>query len=221
MRDRNGFAFLICLIVAGLGLPRGSLADGAGVYLSVAAGPTYLVGKNLDGSANLEPDYSIGYTAGGALGYELPVLPVRLEAEVMYRRNDLDQISDSSGTILPGTGKFTGNGSVSVLSAMANGYVFLPVAFGFEPYVGAGVGYALLDVNGLSSAGVSLVDDTVDAYAYQAIAGIEFDFIPGPIDLGLEYRYFALSKERVSGSAGSFDFNYQSHSIMARLRYSF
>lgn len=202
-------------------MARGSLADGAGLYLSVAAGPAFLVGNDLDGAVNFEPEYSIGYTAGGAIGYELPVLPVRVEAEVMYRRNDLDRISDRSGTILPGTGEFSGSGSVNVLTAMANAYVFLPVPFGFEPYLGAGIGYGLLDLEGLSGAGVALVDDTVDAYAYQAIAGMEFDFIPGPLDVGLEYRYFALSKERVSGAAGSFDFRYQSHSILARLRYSF
>jgi len=222
MCGRKGFVFLVCLIAAGFGMTRAPLADGAGFYLSVAAGPNLLMGKKLDGAtADLDPDYEIGYAAGGALGYELPLLPIRLEAEVMYRQNDLDQISDGTGTILPGAGKFSGSGSVNVWSAMANGYVFLPVPFGLEPYIGAGLGYAMLDIDGLSGGGVPLVDNKAYTYAYQFIAGVELDIIPGPLDMGLEYRYFGIAKDRVSGSAGSFDVNYQSHSVMARLRYSF
>lgn len=221
MRKRISLPFFVCMIFACGVAPRVVLADGEGLYLSVAGGAMLLRSNDLDGSTNLDPDYSTGFAVGGGLGYELPALPIRFEAEVMYRSNDLDEISDGSGTILSGTGGVSGGGSVNVLTAMANAYVFLPVPVGLEPYIGAGFGYANLDVDGLSGGAVSLISGSADTYAYQFIVGTEFDFFPGPIDIGLEYRYLALAEERISGAAGSFDFDYQAHSVMARVRYSF
>jgi opacity protein-like surface antigen len=221
MCKRRLLPFFTGLIIACGIMPRDGFADGEGFYLSVAGGAMLLRGNDLEGSTNLDPDYSTGFAVGGALGYELPALPIRFEAEVMYRSNDLDEISDGTGTILSGTGSASGGGSVNIVTAMANAYVFLPVLVGLEPYIGAGFGYASLDVDGLSGGAVSLVNGSADTYAYQFIVGTEFDFFPGPIDIGLEYRYLALAEERISGSAGSFDFDYQAHSVMARVRYSF
>lgn len=211
------------LLILALGLAPGeSRADGSGFYATASAGAMILRSENISGStATLDPSYSLGYGVGGGLGYELPALPIRLEAEVMYRSNDLDEISDGSGTVLSSTSNVPGGGSVNVLTAMANAYVFLPVPIGIEPYLGAGFGYASLNVDGFRGGATSLVDGSADTYAYQFIAGVEFDVIPGPIDIGLEYRYLGLAKESLSGAAGSFDFDYQAHAVMARLRYSF
>ena len=221
MRNRYSLPIFVSLLVACVLSPRVLLADGSGFYLSVAGGPMILQGEDIEGSSDLNPNYSTGFAVGGALGYELPALPVRIEAELMYRSNNLDEVSDGSGAILGGAGEASGDGSVKLATAMLNAYVFLPVPFGLEPYIGAGFGYASLDADGLSGGAVSLVDGAADTYAYQFIVGTELDFFPGPIDIGLEYRYLALAKEQISGAAGSFDFNYQSHSLMARLRYTF
>lgn len=218
----NKDSLLIAVIVAAFGFHSdGVRADGSGFYLTASAGAMLLRSDNIEGSTILDPNYAPGFGVGGGIGYELPVLPVRLEGEVMYRSNDLDEISDGSGTILSGTSDVPGGGSVNVLTAMINAYVFIPVPIGLEPYLGAGFGYASLNVDGLKGGAVSLIDGSADTYAYQLIAGTEFDVIPGPIDFGIEYRYLALAQEQLSGAAGSFDFDYQAHSIMARLRYSF
>ena len=92
MRKRGLLPFFAGLIIACGVTPRVVLADGEGLYLSIAGGAMLLRSDDLEGTTNLDPDYSAGFAVGGGLGYELPALPIRFEAEVMYRSNELDEI---------------------------------------------------------------------------------------------------------------------------------
>ncbi len=68
MRKRISLPFFVCMIFACGVAPRVVLADGEGLYLSVAGGAMLLRGNDLDGSTNLDPDYSTGFAVGGGLG---------------------------------------------------------------------------------------------------------------------------------------------------------
>lgn len=203
----------VALVLCATSAPR-ALADGAGLYLSAALGGVLLQNQDLTGSGGtLAPEYVPGIAAAAALGYELPLAPVRLEVEVSYRTTDVDTLT---GATVGGTASAAG--SVNVLAGMANAYLFLPVPVGLEPYLGAGVGYARVDVDGLSAGGVSVASGENQVFAYQGIAGVELDFFPGPVDIGIEYRYFVVDDSGISGSGGSFAIGYESHAAMARVR---
>lgn len=208
-------------LLLGLCLAPAAHADNAGIYLSGSGGGLLLNGSNLSGGGgSIDLDYVPGLVGGGGVGYELPLAPIRLEGELMYRLIDPDTVTAISGTPLVGGSAFSAGGSFTVTSAMGNAYLFLPVPFGLEPYVGVGVGYARVHANNLSGGGFTLIDGTSDGLAYQGIVGVEFDFFPGPIDFGFEYRYFAVEPLTLNGPTGAFGFNYRSHTAMLRLRIS-
>lgn len=208
-------ALMLCVLATS---PAG--ADGAGVYLSLSAGGQILAEDTLSGTGGvIEPEYTLGLVGGAALGYELPLAPVRIEAEAMYRTADFNDITAVSGTPLA-PGGFPANGAGKVIAGMVNAYVFLPIPIGLEPYAGAGLGYARLEIDGLAAGGSTLVSGSDQAFAYQGILGVEFDFFPGPIDIGLEYRYFAMQAVTISGTGGSFGMKYASHAVLLRVRLS-
>lgn len=195
--------------------------DGAGLYFSLSAGGQILAEDTLSGTGGvIEPQYTFGLVGGGAIGYELPILPIRFEAEAMYRTADFNDVTAITGTPITTGTEFPANGAGKVLSGMLNAYVFLPIPIGLEPYAGIGVGYARVTIDGLAAGGSTLVSGSDEGLAVQGIVGVEFDFFPGPIDLGLEYRYFAMQEVTIAGTGGSFGLNYASHAVLLRLRLS-
>ncbi|MDR1691546.1 MAG: porin family protein [Rickettsiales bacterium] len=140
----------------------------AGFYGSVGLGAV-LAGqyKFEDGSkpkAKFDaPAYSL------AIGYELPIWNIRVEAEYLRLQSDF---------------KHDPNLSMITSGFMLNGYVPLPVPL-ISPYIGVGIGTAettlfLNDSNG----GLQAKPE----FAYQAILGAEVD-IPFISTVGIELRY--------------------------------
>ena len=131
-----------------------------------------------------------------------------------YHLNDVDEFSAGGSSV-------TGDGTVSALSLMANGYY----DFGSRksllvPYLGIGVGYALVDAD-VSALGVQVVDDSAGVLAYQFMAGLGFNISPNTT-LTAGYRYFATADpEYDSVSATAFDSEYQSHDVMLGIRFAF
>ena len=189
-------------------------ADGKGFYLSAALGAYLVRDDNVGRNDVIDISFLPGYGLIGALGYEMPQTPVRVEGEVAYRKSDLDDINSIIGTV-------SASGSMAALSLMANAYVFRPSNL-LEPYVGAGIGFARVTTSDINVAGVGVVGGKDWSPAYQGTIGVEFDFLPSQIDFALEYRYFSAGEISLSISpGGSFDLDYDSHNILARMRYSF
>jgi opacity protein-like surface antigen len=90
--------------------------------------------------------------------------------EIFYYKNDLV----ATGVI----------GEQKVVAVMANGKYYLPLANWFQPFVGAGVGYA----DAIYSGGLK---GTAGGVAYQGLAGAEFRF--GPVGLQVQYKYLAAT----------------------------
>jgi opacity protein-like surface antigen len=92
---------------------------------------------------------------------------------------------------------------------LANAYVDMGCWGGFTPYVGAGIGFATLSVNGLQdvnvpTGGVAFGEDhTSTNFAWALYAGTSYDISP-QLALDLSYRYASLGNVR-SGRVTAYD----------------
>lgn len=192
-----------------------------GLYFDLRGGLTYLSDSDLTSSAlpgvTVEAEFDNGYGIEGAVGYEHPS-GFRGELALGYRNNDFDDLS-FAGTSFNSLGANIG-GQVEALSVMANGYAAFDVGGGFKPFIGAGIGIAYLDAElDLSVPGFGVTasdDDTV--FAYQGIAGIEYEILTdsATIALGVRYSYFATTDP----DFGGLEAEYGTHNVMFGVRIS-
>ena len=179
-----------------------NLTHDAGNTLSPDIGAIVPPPPTVDIDLNTTVDRSLGGAFIGAVGYGFGN-GLRVEGEIGYRMNGLDTITLDSVDLSitpPGVsgsipiGLTTGlNGDTDVLSFMANLAYDFDTDSGFRPYLGAGVGVALLFTDASLTVpilgDVSLVDDTAVAFAYQAMAGVDYA-LDESWSVGLEYRFF-------------------------------
>lgn len=165
--------------------------------------------------AELDRGFPVG---GGAIGARVGA---RLYAELegMYRVNDFEVLysSDSAVEINPDPAD-----AISSTSVMANlWYEFLP-ASGMRPFLGAGLGWARIDVEASNEVtGERLVDDRAGALAYQLIAGFTFDVSPR-VDLSVSYRLWRTESFEFETTAGLDEKSRQTvHSTLLGMRYHF
>lgn len=152
--------------------------------------------------AGTNATYDLGYGIGGYVGYFLQD-NVRLEGELSYRANDLDTIG----------GVATG-GEVESLAFMVNVLFDVKIESRFEPYIGAGIGFADVDY---TVSGV-VFDDT--AIALQLILGAGVEVAPG-LQFTADYRLFLTDDLDVGGGAGLGSVEYLNSSFLLGIRKSF
>lgn len=156
------------------------------LYLKGFTGLNFLCVPSIP-EASLETD--VGYAVGSSLGCKCSKL-FRLEAEIAYRYNDLDQL------IIKGNG---GNvtidldGFFSSFTYMANLIVDLKINRSFRPYFGAGIG----GYREWGDGNVPMLQGTPDevrlkftneSAAYQVLAGLNLLHLR-KLDAGLEYHF--------------------------------
>jgi opacity protein-like surface antigen len=147
-----------------------------GVTLSLLNNPRTQIENAPTPGATLKIIDELGGTGWGgqiALGHRFGML--RLEAEFGRTRDDAQFYTVTS----PISNRLPQTGGDTITRLMANAYVDLP--FGLtviEPYLGFGIGDAMVDVTtnasrpfGPPTAPVQLIDDQVSGFAWQAIAG--------------------------------------------------
>ncbi len=90
------------------------------------------------------------------------------------------------------------------------------------PYIGAGVGYANVKYKNFGVAAIpDVLDDSYNAFAYQAIIGTAYEITPA-LALTVDYRYFATEDKDVTTAIGNTtSIGYTSNNITAGLRYNF
>ncbi|MGB7205982.1 MAG: outer membrane beta-barrel protein [Anderseniella sp.] len=125
--------------------------------------------------------------AGGGVGYQVN----------QYFRTDVraDIAFDHDG----------GPYDLSGTTVLWNGYVDVPLAMGFTPYAGVGVGYGWVDYSGAGSP----ADD--NGFAWAATGGVAFNMTQN-IALDVGYRYRNID---VAGP------DYADHSVTAGIRWNF
>ena len=187
-----------------------SSAVAGNVYLNGNLGAVWLSDSDLSQSNGTKgkAEYETGFGITGALGYDFGKF--RVEGEVGYRKNDYDKVGASGQTKVKTSGDVTG------WDFMVNGYFDIENDTSFTPYIGAGIGAAILDSSSVNAGGINMGsgDDTV--FAYQAIAGVDYTFAQ-VWKVQLEYRFFGTADPTYSGT----DSEYMSHNILIGIRYNF
>lgn len=159
--------------------------DGTEYYIDASTG------EKKDGTPSLQdvdPDpkygFELGWTVNGALGYQFG--DVRAEAEVSYtsaRQNmqggvELDEDDD---------------GTLSVLSLMANGWYEIETGTMFRPFAGVGLGAvqgAYSSGKAIGTSDLSPRDFSGWGFAVQGSAGVAAEVSDG-LSIRLGYRLFA------------------------------
>lgn len=190
-------------------------ARAEGAYASVSAGVINLRDAELEYNDNPDRDrfasFDNGFAIAGALGREVGE-GFRVEGEIAYRAND-------EAFIMPGQG---GGGRATAWSIMGNAYWDAPVAWRVQPYLGAGLGAAMVTHKGfavtdLGEPTTTLADDSGWALAYQAMAGVRAPLGENWL-WSAEYRYFGAAEPKIDDEDGfTYDTDYDSHSIMLAL----
>ncbi len=221
-----GFACGMALVAAG---PIAAAQAAEGFYIGAHGGAVFLEDADTTLSAPVTPitavsfetEFDAGFLVGGVVGYSFNKV-FRVEAEVSYRDNDLDE-----GTALGISAPIEGD--ITALAGMANVYFDFRPGKSWRPYFGGGIGVANLDLEFDSIAGIPFSFSDSDAvFAYQAMAGVEYKITPR-LSLGAEYRYFATTDPEFDDTVfdGEVDVpvtlesEYHSHNVLVRLRYYF
>ena len=167
----------------------------------------------LDGTVELDD----APVFGGALGWKFPWF--RLEANVSYRKNDVDGV-EVGGLDFDG-----GSGDATSVVGLVNAIIDLDLDFPVRPFVGGGVGAAYVKVDTGSNSPIE-VDDEAGAFAWNLLAGVGFD-VTESVTVSASYRYLRLegtdfSADLAGVDAGDVDVDdLASHEVLVGLRYTF
>ena len=200
---------LTAAALAVMAVPASSMAGGDSLYLKGNVG----IGMAMDTDITNMPDaagsakmtYDSGFLGTLAVGYDF-ANPFRVEAEYLWQKNDLNQLSYNNRF-----GNFN-QGDLKTQAFMANGYYDVDTGSPWSPYVGAGLGWAKLD---LSTPALTFADND-NVFAYQLMAGVSYA-ITDQWSVDAQYRFFGTADATISGA----DFNENSNNLMVGLRYSF
>lgn len=158
-------------------------------YIAVGAGGAWYEDWELTGTANADIDD--GFTGNTAFGRYLDdIMVIRLEAELLYDRGTVNSIGGTSAS-----------GTLSNFGAMFNAYYDIRTGTNWTPYLGGGLGYSQVDLDGLSQGGVLLVDDNDGAFSWQIKAGVTYQISPTwAVNVG--YRYYGTENLTFKTPAG-------------------
>jgi len=150
-----------------------------------------------------------GLALGIAGGYDFG--SDRLELEFGYQKNDVDTFSMFGYEV-------DAEGDTSGMGLLLNGYHDFRNASAFTPFIGAGIGFAKIELNDFNLVGSGepseSFDDTV--FAYQVGAGVSYA-VNQQVDLEVKYRYFATQDPEFDGV----DAEISSHQFFAGVRVAF
>jgi len=210
----------------------GGGSDGGGVQLDVNDGQVY--GWNTEFDAG----YSVGLEVG--LVYDRPL---RAGIEVVRSQVDVDghsgvELDTLDGPLDPvdanifaqtpaelgitlGELVADGRGEIVQTAVYVNAYYDFNRSGTFQPYVGAGIGFADVNVT-YNPSGVGIIDDGESKFAYQLKAGATYR-VSETIDAFGEYTYRATDDIATDNDLfpGSLDIENQSSSFAIGLRYRF
>ncbi len=192
----------------------------AGVSIPSDADPTTMVSGDNE-PINERVEFDTGVYAGGTAGFDFGFL--RMEGEVSYRFSDIKSVTDKKD----GFQWQDVDGSLGALAVMVNAFVDLHNTSPITPYVGGGIGFAVLSLDdtmgtNINGERVQLYpneDDTV--FAWQIGAGFEVALNP-MMSLDLGYRYFETENANFhNGFLNTSNVKLKSHNAMVGVRVKF
>ncbi len=175
-------------------------ASAQGMYAGGNLGPNFTHSGEID-NEGVDTSFKVGYAVAGFIGFYLG--DFRLEGEISYRANDIDDIGG-----LPFTG------SITTTALMANAFYDFDSGSSFVPYVGGGlgVGFSELEILGLTGEATDL--------AYQFIVGGAFG-MSDTLELTVDYRYFSMGTPDYELFGEEVSQEYANSTVMVGLRTRF
>lgn len=196
------FSFAVC--------PAGASEN---MYFTARAGVTLPEDSSVNFDENLEAEfeYDTGFSLAAAIGGQVN-RNLRVEPEISYQKNDLDSASDSEGSV-------SVDGDASLWAFMFNSYYDFTPDAAVTPYIGAGIGFARVEVSDITSpafSGYYLKGDKDSVFCYQGSVGLAWE-VGNDMTMDLSYRYFATEDPDFAISETEF----ASHNFYAGLRVPF
>lgn len=198
------------MLMAALAMPNLSSAAPMrpGPYFSGFIGVTVPsdthAGGDYNDTVNFDPGLNIGGTAGMDFG------TVRLEGEISYKEANVDTIFDNDTLT-----RYTNTDvSLNATAFMANMFIDLHNNGPITPYLGGGVGFAILSLD--DKFGDFYTSDEEVVLAYQAGGGLEVA-LNRQMSLDLGYRYFRTTEANFADTRMEFE----SHNATVGLRLKF
>lgn len=167
-------------------------AQDTGWYVRGDVGGTFE--SEIDGNVQRDLDEGLALSIGA--GYQ--VNPnIRVEGELAHLQGDI------SGPL---------GGDAKMLGGFANAYYDFNPGGQWKPFVGAGIGFAKVDVDSFG------INDDDTAFAWQVKAGVAHDFsdrLTGEV----AYRYLGVNDIEARGVAGRVDGDFSANAVTVGLRY--
>jgi opacity protein-like surface antigen len=204
---KNKFAFVVFCVFL---IFNASSVVAGDVYLNGNLGAVWLGDSDFSLSDTTvgKAEYDTGFGITGALGFDTGMF--RFEGEVGYRKSDYDKIGASGQAMVDTSGDVTG------WDFMANAYFDVETGSQLTPYIGGGLGVAVLETTGVSAGGNHLESGEDTVFAYQAIAGVAYSFTDAWM-VQLEYRFFGTENPTFK----EIESEYMSHNLFIGIRYNF
>ncbi len=175
------------------------LSAGVGLNINDSDLKTFTDSDELKSRYDNSPTYSL------ALGYDIPVIPVRVEIEGFRTQSDVN------APVKWGNSWLMKNETMTVNAAMANAYVRIPV---FGLYAGVGAGYGKVE------------DEKTPLY--QGMIGLEYGLPVVPLHVGIEYRHIQAVNDfdEIKAFDSIRDFTrssskFRADVLMAKIRFDF
>jgi len=203
------FAFLTAILCCGTSAIAADHLDlYAGAALGVVKGPNSAASGTSGGAVEFDAGNMGAAFFGGR--FQSNDIHWRGEAEAARRALDLSTVSGTAA-----------QGEALATSLMGNALVDLDMVGPVQPYIGAGVGLAKVDLNGASPFGGSTVNGSDTVGALQLLAGASFR-LNEQVDLFTDYRYFTTGDADFTTAAGTAtSMKLSTHSVLAGLRFNF
>ncbi|MDR6287503.1 MULTISPECIES: OmpA family protein [Inquilinus] len=193
-----------------------------GLYVGAGAGVNFRQEDSVDvrngsssgftGATEGKSKYNVGPAGDIYLGYDWG--SIRADAEVSLRNNDIDKGTFNNGVTFK-------NGNVRTIGIMANAYYDFDFGSPFVPYIGGGVGVALINAELKRGNGGTHFNDFNTQFAYQGIAGVSYNFSPN-LAANLEYRYLGNTSPKFKDAGDSLKYDSSNnHTVLVGLRYTF
>lgn len=188
-------------------------------YVGLNGSVTFVNDADLAGSSAGEVQLDNGWGLGASLGYAPPFAGgflggLRIEGEYLYQQNDFGKAT-VAGVTTPESG------NVTAQAVMLNGLYDIRTESNLVPYLGAGIGWATVEIDRMNSVAVASNDDSALAWQLMFGLGYEPESIPGTV-WSLGYRYFATGDlEYGLAGGGSMEMEYDAHRVDVGARFRF
>ncbi|MEM9769899.1 MAG: outer membrane beta-barrel protein [Cyanobacteria bacterium P01_D01_bin.71] len=160
--------------------------DGEDITVPVIPAPGLPPIGTTDVPVDASIDTDTGFGISGAFGYRFD--DARVELEIGYLNNSVDSITVNDV-------ETSTDGSIDNWQFLVNGYYDIPTNSRFRPYIGGGIGLAIVSADDISATVPSLgelsIDDSSSSFVFQIKGGVGYD-ITDDLNAFLGYRLLGI-----------------------------